>query len=65
VQPLIQALCNKSLKDHHWKKIKETLGGEIEIKKMTLKAAVDLEIEGAIDQLAAISEKAKRQFQLE
>jgi hypothetical protein len=61
--PRIEVLCNKALKTRHWSKIKEITGmssTELNFAVATLREILTLDVQEVLEELAEISEKAKK-----
>ena len=66
--PRTETLCNKALKGRHWSKIKEITGmssSELNFQTATLREVLNLDVSDVLEELAEISEKAKKQSRLE
>jgi dynein heavy chain len=62
--PLMRALCQKGMKDRHWKEIADIIGFTVG-KHDTLSSLVDHGIEQYIEKLESVSEQAGKEFGIE
>ena len=63
--PVITALRNKHLKEHHWKDIKELISGLQNIEEMTLKELIGLNVGKMVKEIQEISTQASQEAVLE
>jgi len=63
--PLIEVLCNPALRPRHWKEVQEIINSVTAQEEMTLGQLKRLEVHHCLEQLAEVSEGAKRESRLE
>eukprot|EP00971_Amphidinium_carterae_P132554 2625317-Amphidinium_carterae.1 len=64
--PLLHALCNKGLRERHWKEISNIVGFVLEPDpSLTLQKAIDMDIGGYVQEISEISESAGKEYQIE
>ncbi len=62
---LIEVLCNKALRPRHWSVIQRVLKSAVNLSELSLSQLALLDIPSVMDQLAEISDSAKREARLE
>ena len=64
--PLISSLCNKGLRDRHWKAVSDVLGYRFKPdEKTTLKSVLSDGLDSKLEELEEISGQASKEFSLE
>lgn len=63
--PTIEVLCNPSLKTRHWTEIQQIAKANFNYQKISLSEVKYFNVKDYLDQLAEISEKAKKEARLE